>query len=118
MSKSSWVFVLFTMFFPGCYRPEVKEFKLVLPDAAGNPEELNAVKSYLTGEEDRLREGLTLYRKIEVQPEDSLLVIHYYAKHLADQNILTKVQRLGYAANGLPGNEETLRDTRNRFNLR
>jgi len=116
--KSYVVFILASMLLTACYRPETRTLLLVLPDTHGNAEELDALKRYLLREQDQLRSGLTFYEDIRITPSESALEITYNRRHLADMNLVYKLNDLGYTVNDLEGDPEKLHTSRKRLELR
>lgn len=106
MKSAAVMLLLLSLLSPGCYRAELKTLLLPIPGAQGNARELNAIRTYLLGEESQLREGLFFYTGISVRPEDSALEITYNREVLADMNLIHKVNQLGYRVGDLPGDPE------------
>ncbi len=98
--------ILWLLLGVACYRPEVRELVLTIPEARGNAEELDAIKRMLLIEQDRLREGLNFYEDIRVNTETSSLEVRYNREYLADMNLVHKINQLGYQIDGLPGDPE------------
>ncbi|WFB35384.1 hypothetical protein P3T73_14580 [Kiritimatiellota bacterium B12222] len=88
-----------------CYRPSTKNLVLVLPETEGNPQELELLRQELLSEQERLRDEILFYKEIIVHPEASCLEITYYRRHLADMNVIMKLNNLGYTVNSLPGDD-------------
>lgn len=111
-------FALILLMLLGCYRPSLREVRLYIPETEGNEAELTLLKNYLLSEESNLRDGLRFYESITVHAEESSLDILYSRRHLADQNIISKIHRIGYTVNDFPGNPEVLKQNRETLNLR
>lgn len=104
--------VLCLLISSGCYRADTRSLWLEIPEAKGNPVELEALRQYLLDEQSRLINGIVFYQDIRTDVQNGGLEITYLREYLADMNVLGKINQLGYRVNGLPGNAEKLALTR------
>lgn len=104
-------FLLAVLMMAGCYRPDTRERVLDIPEAR-SAEELRVLRAMLLEDQDRLRDSV-LYESIRVRETPPALVVVYNSRHLADRNVETRVNELGFRVNDLPGDERKLRAFRN-----
>ena len=91
----------------GCFAPDTASFTLTVPEAKSSAE-LNLIRSTLLAEQELLPDGKTFYHSIEITMDPGPgLVVRYDPRNLRTQNIIYKVNKLGYGVGNRPGNPET-----------